>query len=200
MKLYNEGVVIVIMLNQVLPQTASLLISEPFMLDPNFKRSVVLLAAHGAEEGTIGYVLNQKSDFKLMDVLPECPEADFPIYVGGPVGTDSLHFLHRCYDRMSSGMEIGKGIYWGGNFESLKLLMNNHDLEESEVRFFIGYSGWDAGQLDKELEQNSWLVTNNYNPEFIFSGGDADLWKSIVKGLGPKYAHMVNFPENPLWN
>lgn len=187
------------MLNEVQPKTASLLISEPFMLDPNFKRSVVLLAEHN-EEGTIGYVLNQKSDFVLSDVIPECGDAPFPIYIGGPVGNDSLHFLHRCYDRMNSGNEIGKGIYWGGNFETLKLLINNKQVEESEIRFFVGYSGWDIGQLDAELEQNSWLVTNQYNPDFIFTEEEDTLWKDIVIGLGPKYAHIVNFPENPMWN
>ncbi|RXF68876.1 YqgE/AlgH family protein [Arcticibacter tournemirensis] len=187
------------MLNEVQPKTASLLISEPFMLDPNFKRSVVLLAEHN-EEGTIGYVLNQKSDFVLSDVIAECADASFPIYIGGPVGNDSLHFLHRCYDRMNSGTEIGKGIYWGGNFETLKLLISNKQVQENEIRFFVGYSGWDIGQLAGELVQNSWLVTNQYNPDFIFTEEEENLWKDIVIGLGPKYAHIVNFPENPMWN
>lgn len=187
------------MLNDVQPQTSSLLISEPFMLDPNFKRSVVLLAEHN-EEGTIGYVLNQKSDYVLGDILPDFAGSFFPIYIGGPVGTDSLHFLHRCYDRMNSGDEVVKGIYWGGNFETLKLLIENNQVSESEIRFFVGYSGWDIGQLARELEQNSWLVTNQYNPDFIFSEEKDNLWRDIVVGLGPKYAHIVNFPENPMWN
>ncbi|WP_207427356.1 YqgE/AlgH family protein [Pedobacter sp. SYSU D00535] len=187
------------MLNQIKPTTGSLLISEPFMLDPNFKRSVVLLAEHN-EEGTVGYVLNQKSDFLLRDIITECPEANYPIYVGGPVGTDALHFVHRCFDRMNSGTEIAKDIYWGGNFETLKLLINNNQIDESEIRFFVGYSGWDVGQLDRELEQNSWLVTNKYNPTFLFTDEEENLWRDIVIGLGPKYAHIANFPENPLWN
>ena len=187
------------MLNQVQPQAASLLISEPFMLDPNFRRSVVLLSEHN-EEGTIGYVLNHKSEFVLSDIMPDCENASFPIYIGGPVGNDSLHFLHRCYDRMNSGMEIGKGIYWGGNFETLKLLIANRQIEEDEIKFFVGYSGWDVGQLGRELEQNSWLVTNQYNSEFIFAGDKENLWKDVVKALGPRYSHIVNFPENPMWN
>lgn len=187
------------MLNHVQPRTSSLLLSEPFMADPNFKRSVVLLAEHN-EEGTVGYVFNQKSDYILSDIMPECPEADFPIYIGGPVANDTLHFLHRCYDRMNSGTEIGNGIYWGGNFETLKLLINNRQVEGSEIRFFAGYSGWDQGQLDEELERNSWLVTNHYNADFLFTDEEENLWKDIVLGLGPKYAHIVNFPENPRWN
>lgn len=186
------------MLNQVPARTGSLLISEPFMLDQNFKRSVVLLSEH-TEEGTMGYVLNQKSDYLLKDLVPDFENAVNPIYVGGPVGNDTLHFIHRCYDRMNSGTEIIKGIYWGGNFETLKLLMDTNQIAEHEVMFFIGYSGWGAGQLDAELEQNSWLVTNNFNADLLFSE-EENLWKDIILGLGPKYAHIVNFPENPLWN
>ncbi|WP_256012463.1 YqgE/AlgH family protein [Desertivirga xinjiangensis] len=186
------------MLNPIAPHTGSLLISEPFMLDPNFKRSVVLLAEHN-EDGSVGYVLNQKSDYVLKDLIPECGDAMFPIYVGGPVGNDTLHFLHRCYDRMNSGIEIANGIFWGGSFETLKVLISNGQINDHEIRFFIGYSGWSLDQLDREQQQNSWLVTNRYNPELLFSE-EENLWRDIVIGLGPKYAHIVNFPENPLWN
>lgn len=187
------------MLNEVPPQTGSLLISEPFMMDPNFKRSVVLLSEH-IDEGTVGYVLNQKSDYLLKDLVRDFEDALNPVYIGGPVSNDTLHFIHRCYDRMNSGTEIINGIYWGGNFETLKLLINNNEIAEHEVMFFVGYSGWDAGQLNKELDQNSWLVTNNFNPDVLFAGEEENLWKDIVIGLGPKYAHIANFPENPLWN
>ncbi len=187
------------MLNQISPQTGSLLISEPFMADPNFKRSVVLLTEH-TEEGTVGYVLNQRSDFYLKDLVSDFEAENYPVYVGGPVANDTLHFIHRCYDKMNSGTEIANGIYWGGNFETLKLLINTNQVNEKEVIFFVGYSGWDMGQLDREMEQNSWLVTNNYNQDLLFADEEENLWKDIVIGLGPKYAHIVNFPENPLWN
>ena len=187
------------MINSIAPETGSLLLSEPFMLDPNFKRSVVLLAEHN-QEGTIGYVMNQKSGYFLEDLIPDLSDAMFPVYVGGPVGNDTLHFIHRCNDRMNSGTEIAKGIYWGGNFETMKLLINSHEVSEDEVRFFLGYSGWELGQLDRELTQNSWLVTNKFNAEFLFAEDEEDLWRNVIKGLGPRYAHIVNFPENPQWN
>lgn len=187
------------MLNQVSPKIGSLLISEPFMSDPNFKRSVVLLADHN-EKGTIGYVLNQRSDFILEDLVPDLEDAPFPVYVGGPVANDTLHFIHRCNDKMNSGAEIGQGIYWGGNFETLKLLIQSKQIAKDEVLFFVGYSGWDAVQLEIELQQNSWLVTNTYKINLIFSNEEENLWKDIVFGLGPRYAHIINFPENPLWN
>ncbi|HCN84621.1 MAG TPA: hypothetical protein DIT07_13525 [Sphingobacteriaceae bacterium] len=187
------------MLNKNAPAASSLLVSEPFMLDPNFKRSVVLLTEHN-DEGTVGYVLNQKSNLLLKDVISECENANFPVFIGGPVGNDTLHFIHNCNDRMNSGIEITNNVYWGGNFETLKLLINNNQVEESEIKFFIGYSGWSPDQLDNELKQNSWLVSNKYNPEVLFVADEENLWKEIVTALGPKYAHIANFPENPQWN
>jgi putative transcriptional regulator len=95
---------------------------------------------------------------------------------------------------------IREGVYWGGNFETIKILINNYQLNPKEIKFFAGYSGWDAGQLNNELEQNSWLVTNKYNNEVIFVENEENLWKEVVIGLGPRYAHIANFPENPQWN
>lgn len=186
------------MLTEARPQSSSLLIFEPFMMDPNFKRSVVFLAEH-QEEGTIGYVLNQKSNLVLKDVVEDCPDADFPVYVGGPVAPDTLHFVHRCFDRMNSGQEVAKGIYWGGNFETLKVLVNRREIGEQDIRLFIGYSGWGYKQLEDELKENAWLVANSYTPDLIFSE-EGNLWREVVTGLGARFAHIANFPENPMWN
>lgn len=187
------------MLSKSLPKSSSLLVSEPFMLDPNFKRSVVLLTEY-SDETTIGYVLNQRSDYVIKDVLPDCGECDFPVYIGGPVGTDTLHFIHRCNDRLNSGTEIAEGVFWGGNFETLKVLINNGEINEDEIKFFVGYSGWGEGQLENELEQNSWLVNNSYNQAVLFVHNEENLWREVLISLGPKYAHIANFPENPMWN
>lgn len=176
-----------------------LLISEPFMSDPNFKRSVVLLAEHG-DEGTVGYILNQVGNLILNDVIPDLWEARNPIYFGGPVAADTLHFIHRCYDKLQSGEEIGNGIYWGGNFETLKVLLNSNSIEPDEIKFFMGYSGWDSNQLNKEMEQNAWMVGDVFDVDSIFASDDEKLWKDVVVNLGPKYAHISNFPVDPNLN
>ena len=186
------------MLSPIQPQNGNLLISEPFMLDPNFRRSVVLITETG-EEGTIGFILNQKSDFSIKDLLPECG-SEFPVFIGGPVAHDTLHFIHSCYDKLNSGVEIAEGIYWGGNFETLRILLDLGQIHSNEIKFFAGYSGWGEGQLDSELKQNSWLVADKFHPDVIFVEDEENLWREAVIGLGPKYAHIVNFPENPQWN
>lgn len=190
---------IIDMLNNIKPKTGRLLISEPFMADPNFKRSVVLLTEHG-EEGTVGYILNQVGNLLLKDVIQDLWAADNQIYFGGPVAADTLHFIHRAYDKLQSGEEIGNGIYWGGNFETLKILINSNAIQEDEIKFFMGYSGWDNGQLTRELEQNAWMVSDISSPEIIFGNDDEQLWKDVIVNLGPKYAHVSNFPTDPSLN
>ena len=190
---------IIIMLNNIKPKTGRLLISEPFMADPNFKRSVVLLTEHG-EEGTVGYILNQVGNLLLKDVIQDLWAADNQIYFGGPVAADTLHFIHRAYDKLQSGEEIGNGIYWGGNFETLKILINTNAIEESEIKFFMGYSGWDDGQLKRELDQNAWMVSDISHPDIIFGNDDEKLWRDVIVNLGPKYAHVSNFPIDPSLN
>lgn len=188
------------MLNRNTPRVASLLISEPFMLDPNFQRSVVLLCEHDPTEGTVGYVLNQPASIQLKDVIEDLAEAEFPLFFGGPVAQESLHFIHKCPDKLNSGIDLGNGLYWGGNFESLRILIGNGDITQDEIKFFIGYSGWSPGQLDSELQENSWVVANEYNPDITFGHDIENLWKEVIISLGPKYAHIANFPQNPLWN
>lgn len=177
----------------------SLLISEPFMPDPNFKRSVVLLTEHG-EEGSVGYILNQASNLILKDLIPDCWEADCPIYFGGPVANDTLHFIHRGLAQQIGGEAVLDEVYWSGNFEVLKLLINQSHITNDQVKFFVGYSGWEPGQLEEELAQKSWIIANTYPQSRLFEHDVDELWKEVVQSLGPKFAHLANFPENPMWN
>ncbi|WP_442587947.1 YqgE/AlgH family protein [Pedobacter sp. AW31-3R] len=187
------------MLNRLMPSAGKLLISEPFMKDPNFTRSVVLLTAHG-EEGTMGFVINQPGNLLLKDLVPEFTNADFPVYYGGPVGNDTLHFIHRCYDRMNDGEEIARGIYWGGNFETLRILMNEGAIAPDEIKFFVGYSGWEEKQLEEEMEVNTWIVSDQFHPDTIFSNSEEQMWRDVIVNLGPKFAHVSKFPQNPNLN
>lgn len=187
------------MISPIQPKNGALLVSEPFMIDPNFKRSVVLLTEFEIN-GAVGFVLNQKSNLVLSDLISDIECFDFPVFIGGPVENDSLHFLHRCYDKINSGIKIREGLFWGGNFESLKILLQNNMINPDEIKFFIGYSGWGAGQLESEMKENSWMVTDNFNAEVVFVEDEENLWPEVVISLGPKYAHIANFPENPSWN
>lgn len=187
------------MLSITAPSTGKLLISEPFLADPNFKRAVVLMADHGVE-GTLGFILNQRSNLLLKDLIPDFGQADYPVFIGGPVEVDTIHFIHRCYDKLNSGEEIANGIYWGGNFETLKVLVNNNSILAHEVKFFLGYSGWGKHQLVNEIKENTWIVSDQYHPDTIFSANEQELWREVLINLGPKYAHVSRFPSDPSLN
>lgn len=187
------------MLSITEPGSGKLLISEPFLRDPNFKRAVILLAEHN-EDGSVGFILNQPSVLLLKDLVPDLEQADFQVFIGGPVEVDTIHFIHRCYDKLNSGDEIANGIYWGGNFEALKILINTNSIHTDEVKFFLGYSGWSEAQLMDEIKENTWLVSEKYHADPIFSNNEEELWKEMMINLGPKYAHVGNFPIDPSLN
>lgn len=178
--------------------SGKLLISEPFMTDPNFKRAVVYLAEHNPQ-GTVGFVLNQKSGFLLSDLIDDFENNEYQVYVGGPVGGDSLHFIHTLGSEIYDAVEVSKGVYWGGSFESLKLVFASRQILENQIKFFLGYSGWGSGQLENEIKQNAWMVTES-KTEFIFADTEKLLWNDTIISLGDKFAPLVNFPEHPSLN
>ncbi len=187
------------MLTELKPEKGRLLISEPFLPDPNFSRSVVLLAEN-SEEGALGFVMNNKSSVMLSDLLPDLQNGNFPIYLGGPVETDNLFFIHRCYDKLLSGESITTDIFWGDNFELLKELIDKNAIKDNEIRFFLGYSGWSEGQLQSEIEQNTWIVSDQFSGVQLFNMDENVLWKSMLTEMGSKFAHVGNFPINPNLN
>jgi len=187
------------MLSTVSAAAGRLLISEPFMMDPNFKRSVILLTEY-AESGAIGFVLNHPGEYLLGDILPDTSYSEMPVYVGGPVGENTLHFIHCVPEKIDGGIEVAPGIFWGGDFEIIKELVSSYRLNEQEVKFFTGYSGWTPSQLDDELKENSWIVTDKFNNDTLFANSEQNLWRQVVIGLGQRYAHIANFPENPELN
>ncbi|MFZ4860595.1 YqgE/AlgH family protein [Sphingobacterium sp. Mn56C] len=187
------------MFNENTPEQGRLLLSEPFILDPTFERSVVMLCEH-TTAGSLGLILNHKSQLLLSDIIADLSGIDLPVYLGGPVENHALFFLHRAYDKLKSGTLIHNDIYWGGDFDLLKILLQEGLIGAQEIKFFIGYSGWDPHQLHQEIEQNSWAVHQKYDSDLIFLLDGEDLWKQALISLGPKYAHVANFPKSPFLN
>ena len=180
------------------PEQGKLLISEPFMNDPNFKRRVVLLATHN-EEGSVGFVLNRPMELKLEQIIEDFDGNNFPIWDGGPVQRDSLFFVHTLGDAIPDSIPIMGDMYWGGNFETVKALLKGKNISQNEIRLFIGYSGWSEGQLQEEIKRNSWLVAPA-SIDIVMTNDWNKLWKDVLKGMGSDYGILANFPENPMWN
>ncbi|SDD81072.1 putative transcriptional regulator [Mucilaginibacter pineti] len=187
------------MLSPISAAAGHLLISEPFMMDPNFKRSVIILTEYSAD-GAMGFILNHQGEYLLGDVLPDVSYSEMPVYEGGPVAKNTLHFIHRCPEKIEGGIEIANGVFWGGDFEQVKQLVSNYQLDDTEIKFFAGYSGWTPKQLDDEIIADSWIVADNFKAETLFTNDEQNLWKEVVISLGQRYAHIANFPENPALN
>jgi len=183
----------------VTPQRGDLLISEPFLPDPNFERTVVLICENN-QDGSIGFILNKPSLVSLSDVFEELEHFDKKLLVGAPVQQDSMHFLHRGALNLDGGIKIGEGIYWGGNFEQLKILIQNNRISTSDVIYFLGYSGWAPGQLDEELKENSWIVSSGATESQVFDLDAELLWREVLKNMGGKFRMFSNYPTDPRLN
>lgn len=184
--------------NRIPPEKGRLLISEPFLPDPNFVRTVVLLCEHN-EEGSFGFVLNRLSDVKASDILEDLSKFDHPVYIGGPVQQDTLHFIHRS-TAIQGGEPVAEGIYWGGSFEQVTFLADTGQLQPEEIRFFLGYSGWGPGQLQEELEQDTWIVCDYVTEELLFDTEPDLMWRKALKDMGGKYSIFANYPLDPSLN
>jgi len=182
--------------NNVRPKKGRVLISQPFMSDGCFKRSVVLLTEY-SKDAAIGYVLNKPLLITIDDLTDDFPEGDFQLSIGGPVATNTLHYLHT-FAHIPEAIEVVNGIYWGGNIEVVRQLLSISIMKSEHIRFFLGYSGWSGGQLEKELKSNSWLV-GDIRPSQIIRPSH-DMWQESVKNIGEPYQLWTTFPENPGYN
>ena len=180
------------------PGPGILLIADPFLKDPNFLRTVVFLCEHKAE-GSFGFVLNRKYENTLDELIPELEGHTLPVYYGGPVQQDTIHFLHQYPDEIPGGVEVLKGVYWGGNFDSVVDLIKKGGIDPGRIRFFIGYSGWSEGQLEEERKEKSWL-TVKAKRKLVFHRHHEDIWKESLKELGGEYEMMINYPIDPQLN
>lgn len=179
-------------------QAGDLLISDPFLKDPHFSRAVILLCEHN-EEGSFGLILNKPYTFRLNELLEQMEDIDWDVFTGGPVQKDSIHFIHTVPEWIGDGLEILPGIFWGGDFQDVITSVLKHQIQPEQIKFFVGYSGWSAGQLASEMEEQTWLNVKA-NKNLLFNTLSNDVWKEALKHMGGKYAQMVNYPIDPQLN
>ena len=180
------------------PGPGILLIADPFLKDPNFLRTVVFLCEH-KDEGSFGFVLNRQYENTLNELIPELDQYHLPVFYGGPVQQDTIHFLHQYPDEIPGGIEVLKGVWWGGDFDKLVELIKKGSIDAAKIRFYIGYSGWSNGQLTDEMKEKSWL-TVKATRKLIFHRNYEEIWKDALKQLGGDYEMMINFPIDPRLN
>ena len=176
-----------------------ILIAKPSIIgDVSFNRAIILIVDHSSE-GSIGFILNKPMDFELGDLIPEI-KSNFPIYNGGPVQQDNLYFIHKLPKLIPDSIEISEGLYWSGKFEKVSKLITVGKINQAEIRFFLGYSGWDVDQLKSELDSNTWILSENNYQDKIIQEVNPSLWKKKMLDMGGEYSLWSNAPENPSYN
>lgn len=181
--------------SQFKPEKGKFLLSEPTLFDPNFARTVCLLVEHNTK-GSLGFVLNRPLSLKVSDLDESLSQLEFPLYEGGPVQLDTLHYVHS-FPEITGAEKVFEGVFWGGELESL--LLRSHELNNQNCRFFLGYSGWGTGQLDMEVEAKTWII-NRASKKQLFTENIESLWEDILRSEGGDIAKLANYPRDPSWN
>ncbi len=138
------------------------------MDDPVFMNSTVLITEYN-NKGATGFVLNKIFERNLNELVEFRNSKPYPIFNGGPVGQEHLYFIHMRPDIIEQGRKIQEGLYFGGDFKQAVEAINNDTIENGQLKIFKGYCGWDAGELEAELEEGSWelLAVDSFN---LFAG------------------------------
>ena len=181
-----------------IPEKGKILISEPFLPDTFFNRSIVYLTDH-TPQGSVGFILNKKLDLRVSAAIAGFENWNENLSMGGPVAPDTLHYLHNLGDLIPKSVLVEGNIFWGGDIDSIRELIKTGKIKQSQIRFFLGYSGWSAGQLERELKENSWVITRVKSDIVLTSRGD-DTWKRVLRSFKNKYRMWADFPDSPEMN
>ena len=179
-------------------KSGKVLLAEPFMLDPNFKRSAVLLCEH-TNDGSVGFIMNKPLNMRVDELVEGFPEFDSGVLFGGPVQTDTIHYIHNVGPLLDDSVKVFDGIYWGGDFEKLKFLISSQLILPTNIRFFVGYSGWSEGQLSDELSYGSWVLAD-MDANYLFKSKPMNLWQQVMYNKGNTFTVIAQLPEAMSWN
>lgn len=175
-----------------------ILISEPFLADSFFNRSVVYLVDH-SDEGSVGFIINKSLELRIENAIEGLDRLSGTIAMGGPVASNTLHYLHTMGDMIPGSFWVRDNIFWGGDLDAIRKLSAEGAIGNNQIRFFLGYSGWSPGQLQRELSENSWVIAR-VRPETIMKSRGEDSWRQILRGINKKYRIWADFPESPEMN
>ena len=185
----------VIRSNSLEPKQGNILISEPLMNDFHFGRSVILLIDHVESEGSFGIIINKRLSANVNQIVDDFLDFEGAAYLGGPVSDNQLFFIHTLGDVIPESTPIIDGLYWGGDVETLKTLIATGIANEENTRFYLGYAGWDSGQLVDELVRNSWAIGSITTEQYLNIPPE-QMWTTFVHQLGKSYQMWTRFPKN----
>lgn len=184
------------------PSTGRILVAEPMLRESYFNHAVICIFDHEERGETLGVVLNNQSNHHLGQLIDGVKEGlKIPVYVGGPVATDRLYFLHTLGEIIPDSREITPGLWIGGDFPAMLNFINDGYPVDDNMRFFVGYSGWSPGQLADEISRHVWAVADPPEASVLLSEpGDDALWHKLVRRLGPSHSAWRFHPRDTTSN
>ena len=183
------------------PKPGDILLSEPLMTEAFFCRSAILILDRNEDGSHLGLTLNREISASLADAFPDWKNAEqVPLFCGGPCEPDRLFMLHRLGDAVDSSIEVLPGVYAGADTDKVREYIESGRPTDGVIRFFMGYSGWDSGQLTSEIMRNSWAILKHPQTDDILSGAESEYWRRDVQRLGPDYRSWLLVPVNPQLN
>mgnify|MGYP006062980295 CR=1 FL=1 len=165
--------------------------------DLEFNKSVIIIVKDD-EEATIGFILNKKSKYIISDLNESCKGLDLSIYEGGPVAMDSLHFIHKKCKFLNDSIKITDDLYWGMNFKLAVELLKQDKINKNDIKFFLGYSGWEKNQLRGELDENSWLLSKNFKTKDILETSNV-FWECDFGGISEGFWEGFGSPKSMIF-
>jgi putative transcriptional regulator len=175
------------------------LISKPNILgDITFNKSIVLIVDFNVE-GVVGFMINKPLDEDLNQLMPEV-KREFKVFDGGPVERNKLYFIHSVPELISGGIQISDDLFWGGSTLEVTSKINSGLLNSNQIKFFLGYSGWGAYQLEDEINDDVWLQQTEMNSAEIIKCDSTFFWNENIRKLGGDYLIWSNAPDNPNYN
>lgn len=181
--------------------TGRFLVANGMMADSNFHRSVILICSHDPD-GAFGLILNRPSSVSLDSIFPDVASESArgdTIYVGGPVQPSVVLALHQRNDLIPESHEVFSGLYTGGNMETIQSMLTSGELAEQDIRFFLGYAGWGAGQLEEEMNEDSWFITEA-DVHTVFAEDPDESWARVLNSMGAPYSLFARMPDDPRMN
>ena len=178
-----------------------LLVAEPFLREEHFNHAVILLIDFEKNDSAMGLVLNKPTGYVLGEAVEGISEKiEIPIYCGGPVSVDRLFYIHLLGDIIPHSKQLSDKLYIGGDFDAVRDYVNSGAPTDGIIRFFVGYSGWDIGQLEQEVHNHTWAVApKTTNRDILKEDGDS-FWYHTVRSMGEPYRNWLYHPLNPQLN
>lgn len=186
--------------NNIIPSKGRIIIASPLLNDYHFSRTVILMINH-EENGDMGVVLNK--DFRyhvsLNDLVKDLEDLpSIPVYKGGPVGRDTMFFIHDI-EEINDSLPLGNGLFMNGDFDQMLNFIKSGQRYKDRVRFFLGYAGWEKGQLQAEMDDDTWIVSE-LSKDRLFKENYRELWRNSLNDMGEPYCTWAKYPAIPSMN